>query len=132
MIMRQVLGLKFSFTTFGHKTIQQNFSWNTFIFLKKIIIKDKYQAKLFCFLLIFSFCRFGIETVISKLWTSVSWSNVRDGCAGGNPRWTGHTWWPTPNGSRTDGRETPPCAEKSRIRETNYSLGKRLFTLKSM
>ena len=39
----------------------------------KIIIKDKYHVNLFCFLLVISFFWFGI---ISKLWTSISQSNV--------------------------------------------------------
>ena len=52
---------------------------------------DKYQAKLFCFLLVLLFFKFGVQKIISKLQTPVSWSNVRDGCDGGNPRWAGHT-----------------------------------------
>ena len=35
MIMRQVLSWKYSLTTFGHKTIQQNFPWNIINVLKK-------------------------------------------------------------------------------------------------
>ena len=37
----------------------------------KIIIIDKYQAKLFCFLLVFSFGWFGIKKITAKHWTSV-------------------------------------------------------------
>ena len=61
---------RYSLTTFNHKTIQQNFPRNIFIFWK-IFIKEKYQAKLFCFLLAFSFGRFGIDKITSKLWMSV-------------------------------------------------------------
>ena len=99
--MQQVLRWKYSLTTVGHKTIKLNFL-QIFLMFWKLTIIDNYQAKFFSFLLVFSFA--------SKLWTSVSRWNVRDG---GNPRWVGHTWWPTRNGSSADGRETPPCAEKS-------------------
>ena len=42
----------------------------------KTKIKDKYQAKTFCFLLVFSFGQFDIEQIISKHRISLSLSNV--------------------------------------------------------
>ena len=41
---------------------------------------------------VFSFGQFGIKKNTSKLWTAVSWTTVRDGCDGGNPRWAEHTY----------------------------------------
>ena len=63
MIVRQVLGWKYSLTTFGHRTIQQNFPGTIFNVLKIII-----SSQTFCFLLVFSFGQFGIKCLKCERW----------------------------------------------------------------
>ena len=65
MIMRQVLRWKYILTTLGHQTIEQNLAWSILNFLKIIII-DKYQVKLFSFLPVFSFDRFGKQKLFQN------------------------------------------------------------------
>ena len=55
-----------------------------------IIMKDKYQAPVFSFLLVFSLDLFSNEQVISKLWTSISRSNVTNVSNEANHRWVRH------------------------------------------
>ena len=66
MIMQHVLRWKYRWTTLGHKTIQQHFPQKILMFWKTIIIYQ-YEAKLCCFLLVFSFGQFGIKKIILKL-----------------------------------------------------------------
>ena len=92
-----------------------------FLIFWKINIIDKYQTELFLFSACFLIWLIWYQKNYFKLWISISRSNLRDGCNGVNHRWPGHTRWPTWNGSRMDGRKTPPCAEKN-ILETIKSF----------
>ena len=120
MIMRQVLRWKYSLTTWGHKTIQQNFPWNILNFLKNNYNK-KYQAKLFCFILVFSLGRFGIEKIISKLWTSISRSNVGNKYNLGIPG-VAQTHMMTHTKREPRGRPRDPSLCRKTILETTKSL----------
>ena len=74
--VQQILRWKYGQTTLGYKMVRNKYPLNILNMLYNNNFKSM-SGRFFCFLLILSLGLFHIEKIISKVWTSISWSKDR-------------------------------------------------------
>ena len=117
--IHHILRWKYCLTTLGHKTIPQKFPFNILFFLKNEYLRKMSGPFLFVF---YRFCHC-TDLILFQNFRPVYLGQKSAGEATfASPVGPRHTWWPTRNGSRADGRKTPFCAEKNHFRKYEKRL----------